>query len=487
LLIAHGRIHPLTNVDPYIGALWNYLLAGLFLITGPSLYSPRAVVALLGALTVVPAYLLGRSLGGRWVGAITAVLLALSPAHVVVNSHIGWSNCITPLFTTVGLWLTQRAVAADSARGLAWAGIAWGLALQTHPTAALLLPAAGLYVVLARPRWVRSRWTWAAVGLALMACSTLLVANLESNFAGLRAGERVEAQYAGGESLTLEAYGRRLGATVSLLSDGLGGAITESERLRGPLGSPLDLVFDVLVLVGLGLAAQRGRWLPLIAVGTYVALLPVVNARFEPLVPKARYVAPLLPLCYVAIGLLAAELHRRAGGLAASTAAWGAVWAAVWAAAYLPTVARAGIVVGVAALLLLPQTGLVAYYREAIASGRTNVAFYETVAAVNAARRRGETVYFDRTLQASYAAGGGQLLEQLQLAGNIYGWSRQTIDLPPVTDDPSPSLTGLLVVPDRDVPIAVATLRLQGVSGSLPGGTSVYRVFGSREKASSST
>src|SRR3712207_4135526 len=79
LRLARGQAFPLTNVDPYIGALWNYLLAIVFWLGGPSIYSPRALVFVLGALTVVPTYLLGRSLGGPTVGLLAATLLALSP------------------------------------------------------------------------------------------------------------------------------------------------------------------------------------------------------------------------------------------------------------------------------------------------------------------------------------------------------------------------------------------------------------------------
>ena len=64
LRIARGEAFPLTNRDPYIGALWNYLLAAAFAISGPSLYTPRLLIAVLGTLTVIPAYLLGKSLAG---------------------------------------------------------------------------------------------------------------------------------------------------------------------------------------------------------------------------------------------------------------------------------------------------------------------------------------------------------------------------------------------------------------------------------------
>src|SRR5438128_1514112 len=92
LRIAGREAFPLTNRDPYIGALWNYLLAAGFLVSGPSLFTPRAIIAVVGALTIVPTYLLGRTLGGGRAGsgdahtrvpaivtgALAALLLALA-------------------------------------------------------------------------------------------------------------------------------------------------------------------------------------------------------------------------------------------------------------------------------------------------------------------------------------------------------------------------------------------------------------------------
>jgi 4-amino-4-deoxy-L-arabinose transferase-like glycosyltransferase len=320
LMIAQGRWLPLTNVDPYIGPLWNYVLAGVFLVTGPSLYVPRAVVALFGILTLVPTYLLGRGIGGPGVGVLAAAFLALSPAHVVVNSHVGWSNCITPLLTTLALWLTHRAVTRAGPSGLAWAGIAWGLALQTHPVGFLFLPGVALYVVLARPRWLRSAWPWAATGLALAACSPLLIANLDSGFGGLRAGLQVQEQYAAGEPLSLVSYGRRLVEMVWLLSDSMSGVLSEFAALRGPWVEPLGLAFLTATALGLGYTTRRGDRLLVVAMVAYLALLPIVNARFGPVVPKARYVAPVLPLCFIGMSVLVVGLYRRAERLRAARA-----------------------------------------------------------------------------------------------------------------------------------------------------------------------
>lgn len=471
LVTAHGRILPLTNMDPYIGPLWNYLLAGVFLATGPSLYTPRTVVAILGTLTVVPTYLLGRALGGRAVGALAATFLALSPIHILVNSHIGWSNCITPLLTTLALWLTNRTVTRDAPRGLAWAGVVWGLALQTHPVAFLFLPGVALYVARARPRWVGTPWPWIATGLALVACAPLVISNLRSGFGSLEAGLRVQQEYAAGEALTFASYGRRLGDELALLSDSMSGVLSESDPLQGPFGAPLGLVFLALVLLGLAYAVRRRNWLPVVAVATYCALLPLINARFEASVPKARYIAPLLPLCYAAIGLLLVGLYRRADRLSLVH---------VRTTAGLATLARAGLVMAVAGLLIGPQIGLQTYLRQEVARGRTNANLYAVIATVNASRRPGDQILADRGLLEVYTHGGGRMYEHLQFAASVYGWDRSPVTLPVSSDDPRLRNAGLLIVAGKNVELASTTMRLEA-SGNPPlerGPARVFRVMG---------
>src|SRR5439155_561571 len=139
---------PLTNVDPYIGPLWNYLLAGLFWLLGPSIAIPRALVLTTGVVTVLLTYLLGRAWYGRRVGLLGATLLAASPAHTAVNSHVAWSNCVTPVFTTAGLLVLTYALRGARPRLLPAAGLLLGLAFHTHPTAAPVLVGAAGAVVL---------------------------------------------------------------------------------------------------------------------------------------------------------------------------------------------------------------------------------------------------------------------------------------------------------------------------------------------------
>src|SRR6266705_3194345 len=88
LLTARGQIMPLTNVDPYIGSMWNWLLAAALRLSDFSLYAPRTVVLAFGVLTVAASYLLGRAWAGHLGGMLASALMATAAVHVVVNSHV---------------------------------------------------------------------------------------------------------------------------------------------------------------------------------------------------------------------------------------------------------------------------------------------------------------------------------------------------------------------------------------------------------------
>jgi hypothetical protein len=237
----------------------------------------------------------------------------------------------------------------------------------------------------------------------------------------------------------------------------------------------------VPVLFGLDLTTRRRTWLPLLAIATYVLLLPVVNGRFESSVPKARYVAPLLPLCYVAIGMLVVDLYGRVGRLGAGRSVAGAPTGPT----RLGRGVQLALALGVATLLVLPLGNLRAYYRESVASGRTNDALYRTIAAIDAARRPDEIVHVDRSLDRMYTLGGGQWVEHLRFAAGVHGWPRQSVSIPRTPADPPPAVTGLLVVAVQNVPLATITLRLEPIDARLPDDAPVrlFRVIGPRPGA----
>lgn len=484
LAILRGESWPLTNRDPYIGALWNYLLAMAFSLTGPSLYTPRAVVALFGMATVFPAWALARSVAAarpamadavgvtpyaELAGSVAALFLALAPAHIVVNSHIAWSNCITPFFTTLGLWLTHRSISQERPRLLPWAGLAWGLAAQTHPTAVLLLPGVAAAVALARPGWLWSPWPWLAVGAGALGAGNLILANAINGFQGVLFGGAVQAHYTGGEVLTWMLYLERLRLCLWLLTDGLGGVLSETGALAGPLARPAGLVILVVAACGIESLARRRDHLLLMASLSFVLLLPVANGRFEAAVPKVRYITPLLPICFAGIGVVVAQMMDQLGrpGLpeAAPLPHARRRRLALQAAALLATVG----------LLLPPLAGMNDYLSAARRGGRTNATYFQVVRAILASHQPGEPVYVERGVLNAYTLGGGQWREHLAFAAAVYGWDRQTFESPNLQARTVRRVVGPLVA-RRDTAQVIGQLYRINTVAESPNGASPIRV-----------
>ena len=283
---------------------------------------------MLGALTVLPTYLLGRTIGLSLAGdrARSAapghhdrdagrLLLALAPAHIVVNSHIAWSNCLTPLFATLGLWLTTLAL-AGGARAAHRGRADVRARRQTHPTGALLLPGVALGVAIVAPagccRTVAVAGRTRGAAGAARTCSWPTWRRASRVFAP---GVHVQAQSTDGEVLT--PAGRPLTAPSGggLPTDSLSGTLVESGWLQRATRTDAWAIARAdpaagEVAGGETLARHRALLLLLAAV-TYVLLLPLINGRYESSVPKARYIAPLLPICFVAMAVLIEESRAR--------------------------------------------------------------------------------------------------------------------------------------------------------------------------------
>ena len=325
LEIARGEALPLTNYDAFIGALWNYLLAGAYLALGPDLRVPRLLVMLAGALTVVPAYLLGSELGGRRAGVLTGLLLATSPVHVLVNSHIAWSNSTSPLFTTAGCWLLAGAARRASPRrlagtrggsaapgALALAALAFGLAFQTHPTTFALVPGALLYLWLRARTLCRPRWLALAAALFLLGSANFVLALAThpgeslSNPSQAGAPNRLAVRHAAsvGGYLTNLGY---LGLSLARLPDG---AALETLDPVEVLRQPLVWLYVGALGAGAVVAGRRGEPLALCLLGPAALLLALFQPSSYSPVPEGRYAMPLLPPLYASLALAATSARR---------------------------------------------------------------------------------------------------------------------------------------------------------------------------------
>jgi len=406
--ILRGETLPLTNVDPYIGAFWNYVLAASFWLFGLSPWLPRLLVFLTGVGTIGAAWWLGREIGGRVGGLVAALFLAGCSTHALVNSHVSWSHATTPLWTTLGLACLARALRetpvtpalSQSERGtygrwLVGAGFFLGLGVQTHITAGLLLPGAALAVLVQRPALLRSRWAVFAALAFLLATANLVLYNVSTGGGSLRGGQAVLADYTGqdepiGGGNYVENVTRLTLATSWILS----GAIEKRRFVGETLSDPLLLGYLGLAIGSVAYAAWRGRWLPLLVTVPYLAILPFLQPKYEPML-NGRYVVPVLPLVFASIGLGVSD-------------AWQASRRLQPVYGYI----LGGMLVGVTVSLgLYPLVPMSLYER----SARTNdpvLAAYQTVAA---AREPSETVLLDYGLDGVFFMAAGSAYKSMEL------------------------------------------------------------------------
>lgn len=427
--IADGRAYPLADQAPYLGTPFIYLLGAVYRLFGPSVESSLAVPWLIGGLTVIPTYLLGREIGGRAAGLVAATLLAASAAHTVITSHVPLSHSLTPLFATVTLWLAARASRRGEGWSLALAGLGVGLSLQTHPSVAPLLLGAGVGIVLHRPSWLRSRWPYLAAVLALLGYSTLLADQVRTRFAVVADVQAKQARYLDAdidqdedpnEGVYVNNVEQLALSLVRLSSGALLDRPTAPEYLR----DPRELVYPILAVGGMVLAVARGDRLLAPALVAAILISPVFSGKYKPIL-DGRYLMPLLPVLLVGIGQVFAEVDRRVG----------------------PGVWRRGVGIAVLGLALWPLVAvqlqqLDTFYRVSQESGFSNTVYLRTMAQVTAARVADEAVVLDADLLEVKTPGGGK-------ASNTFTWLFAVTRVPTETwspDDGVDRLIGRLVI-----------------------------------------
>lgn len=92
---------------------------------GATMAGGRALSALVGVLTVLTTFALGRTLGGRKAGWLAALVMTFSAYHIHY-SRLASNQIFDPLIGTLSLWLVWRAAASPAEDP--WREPAWGLA-----------------------------------------------------------------------------------------------------------------------------------------------------------------------------------------------------------------------------------------------------------------------------------------------------------------------------------------------------------------------
>jgi 4-amino-4-deoxy-L-arabinose transferase-like glycosyltransferase len=488
LRIVRDGARPLTNDDPYLGPLFNYLLAGLFWLAGTNPWLPRALMLALGTITIVPAYLLAREIAlgvgatrGRasLAGTLAAGLLAVNAGHVLVNSHVAWGNCVTPLLTTTAGWLLVRATrlggearrdgtdgrsgeGTDGQSGegtdgqdgagrhgaaapiatngllLVLACLAFGLAFQTHPSVVVLLPGVGLFILWQRWRWLTTPWPYLG-GIALLAAQapTLLYIGQHGLAAWLNAIREKQEMYERDGALGLNEIAQRLGQELHALGTVLGGLLNDRDTPPPPLWHPFILLASALAILALFWLARRRQPLIPLVVLFGLLLLPLVNGKYLPLVSNTRYLMPLVIILFAAIsawaacslgGVLAPLPPRTGEGLGVGASA---------RTSRVPPLHRNGEGVrgwgflSLAAVLILlaaSALSLTLFSVTAHQDGRTNTRLLASIAALEAAYQPGDVVTIDRATYRDWTLTEGRLQRVFESWLEVRGILHRVVD-----------------------------------------------------------
>ena len=489
LPILDGQWPIFGPINPTFGPLVTYLLAGGFWLFGPNMDLPRLLFLLLGVLTVGATYWLGRSMGGRLAGLVAGALLAFCPVHVLVNSHVAWSNSASPLLATLAFAALHAAVRRNEAVApplavprtrsigtsatttgseekvapslprakyasggllLVLGGLFYGLALQTHVS--LIVVAPGLLVWFLARRgigaWLRRPWPYLAAGAAVLAYGNMLAYHLLSGGAGT--ADFQQHGYAWVSDPSLGAYWANMKTMLQAVGPTLGGQVP---RIQVPGGDLVTVLLLAWYLVAMISVPRTGEWMPLLVTLSAALILPYFNQRYEGLFSQ-RYTAFLLPLSFAAIGLAAAR-------------------ALEWQQRRPWPAARARLILGLLVLLLLaayPLRATLAHDAVETAAGRDNRAMMAMVEFVEESLPAGTPLYLSANLQTERGDGGFRYLRAVYYYLTLEGVEHWVLDLPEMASrlaSAEPSGAWLLLPPD-EVEQLSQEYTLEAVEGAPP-------------------
>ncbi len=158
--------------DPYVNfpgtkfvdlpPFFHWLLGGVIWVIGlgsPTQHTVDVIgvyfPAILGALTVIPVYFIGKELFGRWAGVISAGLLAVLPGEFLGRSILGFTDHHVAewLFTAIAMMFLILAIKAARERQLTTRHLRqWDWATLSRPVIYSLL--AGLFLGIYLISWV---------------------------------------------------------------------------------------------------------------------------------------------------------------------------------------------------------------------------------------------------------------------------------------------------------------------------------------------
>jgi hypothetical protein len=163
-------IGPVTSVgNMYLGPLYYYFMMPFLWMSYPSPMGPAYAVAMVGIVTVILMYVLGKELIGHVGASIGATLFALS-STVIIYTRFSWNPNPAPLVSLVMIWATYKAWKKSSWHWLL-VGLCFSILIQLHYLTLLSAAGAGLVWLLKawelwKQGWKKSQKEWITLGAA---------------------------------------------------------------------------------------------------------------------------------------------------------------------------------------------------------------------------------------------------------------------------------------------------------------------------------
>lgn len=316
ITLAREGVIPLTSGVSSTGIneppLFMYFLAVPFLLTSNPLVA-AAYIALWNVLGIALCFLFTRINFGVRAGFIAAALYAVNPWQVLFSRKI-WTQSLLAPFALLFLLLLCLSLLHKKPRFLSLAGLALGILLQLHMSAAFALPVAVFLVWISR-REVKAAHLAAAVLLMVLTFVPYLIFQAQHHFGDVRTALSInqgKGSFHGDavpmllRMMTTQGFEYSLGASFQEFAE-------RAVRLR-----LIDIVSASLLAFGFAVGILRRKreylWVMSWLIGGLIYLSLLKTPLF------IHYFLALLPISFVLIGAALAWLPAQLKGNYASWA-----------------------------------------------------------------------------------------------------------------------------------------------------------------------
>lgn len=282
----------------YYGPGYYYLIAPAVLITGGHPASGYFVTALLGTLSILLIYLIGKNLFGQRGALISSFLYAVS-LYAVGFERWAWSPNMIPFFTLLAIYGLIKLVQGKQ-WGLLLLVTSFGFGWQLHQTFLFLLLLVGVIWIRFGIR-VSLKTSLLAAAIFVLISSPLLINELRYNFPNLKTFmyylftqekpflslvNRIVDIWSGTKELVMNALGNLGVISWFILGLGLMAAIWELSWNKRSLSGYLMLLWPVVVV------------------------LPILPLYSGEIVFDQRFIMSLLPWPFLLMGLTVEKVRK---------------------------------------------------------------------------------------------------------------------------------------------------------------------------------